>query len=227
MLKNILIIGGSSGLGLELAKMYTALGHTVIITGRTDPKIENLQFIFFTVSDDSKEVVAQIDTLVAALPPINTLIYAAGFYQSGRIDSASDKQMLEMINLNVTVPALLVNRLKNNPNKPLKVMLITSSSQYTPRELEPMYTATKAALGMFGNSLGLDSEIGKVLVVAPSGMKTPFWRKDMDKDVSGFLDPQWVAEQIIELSSGPFKYKYAKILKGPERVEIVEIRNTA
>lgn len=227
MLKTILIIGGSSGLGLELAKMYAALGHTVIITGRTDPKIENLKFIFFSVSDDSKEVVAQIDTLVAALPPINTLIYAAGFYQSGRIDSVSDKQMLEMINLNVTVPVLLVNRLKNNPNKPLKVMLITSSSQYTPRELEPMYTATKAALGMFGNSLGLDPEIGKVLVVAPSGMKTPFWRNDTDKDVSGFLNPKWVAEQIIELSSGPFKYKYAKILKGPERVEIVEIRNTA
>ena len=44
MSENILIIGGTSGLGLELAKQYCALGHKVFITGRKDPKIPDLQF---------------------------------------------------------------------------------------------------------------------------------------------------------------------------------------
>ena len=43
MLKIFLIVGGSSGLGLELAKIYNALGHAVFITGRKDPEIENIK----------------------------------------------------------------------------------------------------------------------------------------------------------------------------------------
>lgn len=224
MLKNILIVGGTSGLGLELAKLYSALGHTIYITGRKDPKIPNLQFLHFSISHDTNDVVSQIDNLVSKLDKINTLIYVAGFYQKGQIDKLNDEQILGMVNIGLTAPALLIQRLKNNPAKPLKIMIITSSSQYTPRELEPMYTATKAGLGMLGASLSLDSEIGKVLVVAPSGMKTPFWDKECD--TSEYLDPKWVAERIIELSSGPFKYRFAKIIRNPQRVEIIETRES-
>lgn len=223
MLKNILIVGGTSGLGLKLAEMYAILGHTVFVTGRKNPQQTNLKFVSFSIEANSEKLIEEIDQLISSLPQINTLIYTAGFYQEGRIDTLNDKQILEMINIGLTAPALLIHRVKNNPGKPLKVMLITSSSQYTPREQEPVYTAVKAGLGMLGSSLALDPEIGKVLVVAPSGMKTPFWSKE--KDVSTYLDPKWVAEQIIELSSGSFKYKYAKILRDPIKVEIVEIRD--
>ncbi len=144
----------------------------------------------------------------------------AGYYQEGTVDELTDNDIASMTNVGITAPAMLIRRLKTNPGAPLKVMLITSSSQYTPREREPLYAATKAGLGMLGACLGLDSELGKVLVIAPSGMKTPFW--DETKDTTGYLEPKWVAEKIIELSSGPFKYKYAKILRGPERVEVVE-----
>ena len=222
MRKNILIVGGTSGLGLELAGMYSILGHTVFITGRKDPQRQNLKFIPFFIEASSDKLGEVIDHLISSLPHINTLIYAAGFYQEGRIDTLSDEQILKMINISITTPALLVHRLKNNPGKPLKVMFITSSSQYTPREQEPIYTAGKAGLGMLGNSLALDPEIGKVLVVAPSGMNTPFW--DKEKDVSKYLDSKWVAEKIIELSSGPFKYKFAKITREPAKVEVIETR---
>ena len=75
---------------------------------------------------------------------------------------------------------------------------------------------------MLGASLSYDNGIGKVLVVAPSGIQTPFWKKG--EDISEYLDPKWVAEQVVELSSGPFKYRYAKILRNPNKVEIVEDR---
>lgn len=223
VIKNILIVGGSSGLGLELAKQYSELGHHVFITGRKDPKVKNIKFYNFDISSDSQKLISNVEKLILQVPSINTLIYAAGFYQDGTIDKISDTQILEMVNIGLTAPALLIQRLKNNPFKPLKIMLITSSSQYTPREKEPLYTMVKAGLGMLGNSLSLDPEIGKVLVAAPSGMQTPFW-VGTDKDTSEMLDPKWVAQQIIELSSGLFKYKYAKILKGPSRVETVEQR---
>lgn len=222
MLKNILIIGGTSGLGLELAKIYATLGHTVFITGRKDPNIHKLNFLKLSIDQNNQNLITQIDELIKNIDKINTLIYVAGYYQEGRIDQLSDKEILEMINIGLTAPAILVQRLKNNPGKPLKIILVTSSSQYTPRELEPIYTAVKSGLGMLGASLSLDQSIGKVLVVAPSGMKTPFWNDS--HNTSGYLNPTWVAEQIVELSSGPFKYRYAKILRDPERVEIVETK---
>lgn len=222
MLKNILIVGGTSGLGLELAKIYSSLGHTVFIVGRKNPNIANVKFINFSITDNLKETIHQIDNLLSQIEKNNTVIYVAGFYQEGRIDTLSDSQISEMVNVGLLAPALIIQRLKNNPGKPLKVILITSGSQYTPRELEPIYASVKAGLGMLGASLSLDLGIGKVLVVAPSGIKTPFWSKE--KDTVGFLDPKWVAEQIVELSSGPFKYRYAKILRNPTKVEIVETR---
>jgi NAD(P)-dependent dehydrogenase (short-subunit alcohol dehydrogenase family) len=222
MIKDILVVGGTSGLGLELAEKYTGLGHRVIITGRQDPQKPNLKFLPFDIGMCSEDISTAIDALLSEIPRVNTLIYAAGYYQEGAIDTLSDDNVLQMVNVGLVAPALLIRRLKNNPGKPLKIILITSSSQYTPREKEPMYTAAKAALGMLGNSLGLDLSLGKVLVVAPSGMQTPFWKKG--EDISGYLDPKWVAGQIIELSSGPFKYRYAKILRGPARVEIIETR---
>jgi len=202
--------------------MYGALGHTVFITGRKDPHTPDLRFLYLPIDHDADDWIKRINSVLAEVEKINTLIYVAGYYQEGPIDRLSDQQILAMIHVGLTAPALLVQRLKNNPGKPLKIMLITSSSQYTPRQLEPVYTAVKSGLGMLGASLSLDPAIGKVLVVAPSGMKTPFW--DKTKDTTGFLDPHWTAGKIIELSGGPFKYRFAKILRSPERVEIVETR---
>ncbi|MDD4333485.1 MAG: hypothetical protein PHT51_05250 [Patescibacteria group bacterium] len=75
---------------------------------------------------------------------------------------------------------------------------------------------------MLGTSLSFDPELGNVLVAAPSGMQTPFWGEE--RNTSEYLDPKWVAERIMELANEPLKYCYAKILRKPNRVEIIESR---
>jgi short-subunit dehydrogenase involved in D-alanine esterification of teichoic acids len=221
MKKHILIVGGSSGLGLDLAKLYIQEGHTVCITGRHDPMLEGAMYCELNIDDNSRHLANGVDQVIANFPAVNTLIYSAGFCQRAHIDELSDADIVTMTNVGLLAPMFLVQRLKNILEAPLKVILVTSSSQYTPREMEPVYCATKAGLGMFGASLVRDKKIGKVLVVAPSGIKTTFWR-DSDANVSGMLATQWVANQIVELSSGSFKYKFAKILRNPERVEVEE-----
>lgn len=219
MIKNILIVGGTSGVGLALAKHYVGDGHTVCITGRQNPNLKGAQFIPFNITDHNKQLVQSIEQILSQFQSVNTLIYAAGFRQHHYIDELSDSAIQQMLNTGLTAPALLIKRLKNNLTSPLKVMLITSHAQHTANEYEPIYGAVKAGLGMFGASLVKDKAIGKVLVAAPSPMNTAFWR-DSDEDTSKMLDPEWVCDKIVELSSGSFKYKSARILNDPARVEI-------
>ncbi|MEP0964094.1 MAG: SDR family oxidoreductase [Roseobacter sp.] len=221
MKKRILIIGGSSGVGHKLAEHYVSEGHTVCITGRKNPDVSGAQFYSLGITDSAGDLARDLDHLLEVFPAVNTLIYAAGYLQRGRINDLGDRELQTMVNVGLLAPLMLAQRLKEGTNTALKVMLITSSSQYTPRELEPAYCATKSGLGMLGASLVLDRGIGKVLVVAPSGIDTPFW-SGTDEDTETMLEVGWVAEQIVSLSGGVFKYKYAKLLRNPKRVEIVE-----
>ncbi len=224
MKKNILIVGGSSGVGLDLAKHYVADGHSVCITGRCDPQLQGAKFHHLDIG--AGEMSAQLDELLNGFSDIHTVIYAAGFLQRGRIETLDDGALTSMVNLGLLVPMMLVARLKPIAPTPLKVMLIGSSSGYTPRPNEPAYAAAKAGLSMFGASIARDPEIGKVLVAAPSGINTRFWA-GTDEDTSTMLQSRWVAEQIVDLSSGAFKYKYAKILRDPSRVEVVDCYDNA
>lgn len=221
MKKNILIVGGSSGVGKELAEHYVSEGHTVCITGRKNPDLPGAQFHFLAITDQAGDLIRDIDRLSEAFPAVNTLIYSAGYLQRGHIDDIGDSDLQTMVNVGLLAPMILARRLKASTQNPLKIMLITSSSEYTPREHEPAYCATKSGLGMLGASLARDRGFGKVLVVAPSGIQTPFW-SGTDEGTETMLEADWVADQIIALSSGAFRYKYAKLLRNPKRVEVLE-----
>lgn len=221
MKKNILIVGGTSGVGSELAKHYVSEGHNVCVTGRKDPGLEGATYEKLAITDASEILAGDIDRVLGQFEKIHTLIYAAGFLQRGHIDQLTDHDLRIMTNVGLLAPMMLIQRLKQDAPTPLKVMLITSSSQYTPREHEPAYCATKSGLGMLGASLAQDPQIGKVLVAAPAGIRTPFW-DGTGKDMQTMLDPGWVAQQIVDLSSGAFKYKYSKILRAPALTEIIE-----
>ena len=51
--KNAIVVGGTSGLGLEMAKLLQrTYGYTVQIAGRTDPKEEGLSFRRLRIGSD-------------------------------------------------------------------------------------------------------------------------------------------------------------------------------
>ncbi len=221
MQQNILVIGGTSGLGLELARNLKPI-HTVIVTGRVDPKEAGVQFLRLDLSN-AQQLNSTIDDFIATLPHVDCLIFAAGFFQEGRVSDLGDEDIDKMITVGLVAPTKLVQRLLKKQNRLSGFVAITSTSQWTPRLLEPVYTAVKSGLGMLANSLSLDENIGKVMVAAPAGMKTKFW-DGQNRDLSEMLDPQWVAEQIICAYQDEFKYKFVRIMRGPARTEVVERR---
>ncbi len=217
-----LIIGGTSGLGLEIAKILKTASDEVIITGRKNPGIDGLQFQKFDL-DIGYDLPKAVEVLVTALPQIDRLVYAAGFYQEGTLDQLDPLAISSMLDVGINAPIWFIRELLKSQTELAELVAITSTSQWTPRAKEPVYTAVKAALGMLANSLADDGRIGKVLVAGPGGMKTKFW-ENTGRDISKDNDPSWVAKQIVDALSVDFTFASVKVLRDPPRTEIVETR---
>jgi NAD(P)-dependent dehydrogenase (short-subunit alcohol dehydrogenase family) len=212
----VLVVGGTSGLGLCLARRFAANNNKVTIAGRTCRTGEEFEFqpVDFNVMPYVPGVLAQHDA--------DVVVWAAGFYQSGKLHELASEEIAASILINYLAPALhLQKRLLQGPLQGL--IAITSSSEWTPREKEPMYCSGKAALAMLARSVSLDPLVGRTLVAAPQGMATPFWH-NQNRDLKGFLDPEWVADRIMAHFAETQKYRHIRILRDPARVEVDEDR---
>jgi len=219
---NVLIVGGSSGLGLALAKEFADCGDKVIVTGRKDPKVEFAMFLKLDLTQT--KIDKKIQELTSKLPKINSLVYAAGFYQEGRVTDLSHEQIEAMLSVGGRGLIYFVRALLLKQGSLDELITITSTSQWTPRKLEPIYNFIKAGAGQLSSGLAEDGRIKKIIVAAPSGMRTNFWDGVKMTEWDKFLDKEWVAQQIIIARAGRYKYKFIKLLRDPVRLEIAEKR---
>jgi uncharacterized oxidoreductase len=154
---NVLITGGSDGIGLGLAKRYLAVGSSVLITGRNPKKLESAQRalpgLLTLVNDISKPEERQTlaKQVEQQMPDVNVLINNAGIQR--RVSLASDtaawpERQLEIdtllsgpIHLNhLLVPLMLKH------NRPSLLVNVTSGGAFVPQVFAPVYSACKAAL---------------------------------------------------------------------------------
>jgi NAD(P)-dependent dehydrogenase (short-subunit alcohol dehydrogenase family) len=220
--KTVLIIGGTSGLGLAFARTLRANGSMVFVTGRENPTQKDLNFLDLDVGDDVGKLTADLDRIVDAVPHIDLLIYSAGFFQQGTIAQLSDSAIGTMINLGLSAPALLIQKILRAQRRLPEVILVTSTSQEIPRLQEPVYAAVKAGLAMLGNSCALDPQIEKTMVIAPAGMDTTMWQGGVRPGT--LLDPQWVADEALHVFESEFTYYFIRVLRDPARMIPVEKR---
>jgi NAD(P)-dependent dehydrogenase (short-subunit alcohol dehydrogenase family) len=214
-----LVIGGTSGLGLEIAKRLIKDGD-VYITGRRDPKQHGLHFDALDLS--APELSARVAALINRLPEVTTLVYAAGYYQEGRVTDLDEAQIEDMLSVGTRGLVYTVRAVLAKQGKLDTLITITSTSQWTPRQKEPIYNLVKAGAAHFSHAMAEDGRVSKVLVTGPGGMNTPFWRNAARGDAHTLLDPIWVADQVMELQAGDYGYRFAKIMRNPARVEIIE-----
>jgi len=219
---NSLIIGGTSGLGLEIAKQMQEVGDDVTVTGRRELNEDGITVEHFDLSEP--ELPRRINELVMKLPEIDVIVYAAGYFQDGRVTDLSDEQIEEMIDVGGRGLIYLMRSILDKQDHLPELVTITSTSQWTPREREPIYNFTKAGAAHFSHAMARDGRVDKVLVAGPAGMRTRFQdgRELSDGELETYLDPTWVAEQVMGLRGEDYSYRFAKILRDPPTVEIVE-----
>src|ERR1700712_693822 len=102
----ILISGGTAGIGLEIAKLAAANGNKVIITGRTQKRLDKALSLIpdaiGILSDVSKkeDTEALVKKLYAEFPDLNLVINNAGhatLYDVGASDNAFENAEAEML----------------------------------------------------------------------------------------------------------------------------------
>ncbi len=221
---NCLIIGGTSGLGLSLAHSLQKT-YDVYVTGRRDFNEDGVHFLPLDLSA-TEGLTERVQTLVDKLPKIDLLVYAAGFFQEGTVTDVDEQEIATMMNVGLNGALYVVRDVLKKQDWLGEFVAITSTSQWTPRLYEPVYTAVKAGLGAFANSLSLDKRVKKTLVAGPSGMATDFWKgaDPVAHDTTKMLSPDWVAETINDIRTESYVYKFVRILREPSRVEVVETR---
>ncbi len=225
--KVVLITGGSSGIGLALAKIFLENKNTVIITGRNQSKLEAAKKAlpeFHIMQNDvtsSADIQALVQKTESEFNGIDVLVNNAGVYHGFDLNKENhslDKQPSE-IDIDFAGPLRMVHYFLPQLKRSTEAAIVNVSSglAFVPLTQAPVYSATKAAVHAWTQSIRLHLKPSNIRVIelmppvvdtemvadltgdvpkkmAPSDLATAFWK--------GYLKNQ---EEITPGLSGQLK----------------------
>jgi uncharacterized oxidoreductase len=181
----ILITGGTGGIGLELATQLLARRNTVIITGRDQPKLDRIKAehpSLYTIQSDVSDprAIASLYELVTdAFPALNILINNAGIMRKINLqDTSSDLHDISReIETDLVGPVRMVSQFLPHLKAQWTAAIVNVSSglAFTPFPLSAIYSAAKAGVHSFTQSLRVQLKNTRVRVfeLAPPSRQTP------------------------------------------------------
>jgi uncharacterized oxidoreductase len=203
----ILITGGGSGIGRELAVRFHALGNRVIVAGRRrdalDETIADREGMFAAELDvgDPASIEAAARALVADYPDLNILINNAGIMASEDLGGSRDLAIAEAtVTTNLLGPIRLTNalidHLRTRPDA--AIVNLTSGLASVPLVSAPTYSATKAAIHSYTLSLRQQLK-GKVEVIEliPPGVQTDLTPGQSTRE--GYMPLEAYVDEVMSL----------------------------
>jgi short-subunit dehydrogenase len=192
-MKKIIIIGASSGIGRELARLYAGEGALVGATARRQELLYSLQLEYpnhvVTECFDAtgKDMTSHLDSLVQKLGGLDMLIYSAGWGEPQEaLDHAVEKATVD-ININGFLEAILFGWRLFTAQGHGYLVTISSIASIRGNRHSPAYSASKA----------FQSNYFEGLHIKARRMKIPLYLTDVQP---GFVDTKmakgprfWVA----------------------------------
>jgi len=211
----ILITGGASGIGLGLTERFLKENNTVIICGRRDDVLNEVQSkypsVITRVCDLTKEAdrIELYNWIAAEHKDLNILVNNAGIQNWMKVTDPdfSEKANAE-ININVVAPVHLAS-LFINLNSLTTIINVTAGLAFVQLSKVPVYCATKAFLRSYTKSLRyqLKDRNIEVIEMIPPALNTDLGGKgihDSAPPVSDFIEAafQQLKEGKTELTYG-------------------------
>jgi len=213
--RTILITGGTSGIGLGLAKEFLSRGNRVIICGRRVEKLKAIKAehdqIETVVCDltDERQRTGLYQQVHDRFPDTDILLNNAGIQL--RIDltqPVDSKEIAEEIETNLIAPIHLSSLFAEHLAEKAQAAIINISSglAYTPISWMPVYCASKAAMHSWSLSLRHQLRRTPIMVfeIAPPAVDTELGaqhRGDNTESHGGMSVPDFVSQAINAIES--------------------------
>ena len=183
-----LITGASEGIGAELARVFAAKGHEVVLVARRGELLTALADQIVAAGGKTPMVVAldlsgagAIETLAGTLAgagrTVQYLVNNAGFGLIGRVYELDQAEQLAMIDLNIrTLTALTLRFLPELRTTRGGVLNVASVASFMPGPGFAVYYATKAYVRSFSEALAEELKPAGVRVscLCPGPVETGF-----------------------------------------------------
>jgi len=219
MQKNVIVTGGSRGLGLAIARNLATAGYQVIAIARheTDQLACAMQrkepgqksSIFFKAFDleDTSGIPGLVKELRKEFGSIHGLVNNAGLGTSGILATMHDSQIQRLVHLNTVSPIILTKHVVRSmmADGGGRIVNIASIVSFTGYSGLSVYSATKASIVGFTKSLARE--------VGPLGI-------NVNAVAPGFLDTE-----MTESLGGPQREQIARRSALHRLAEVDDVAN--
>ena len=217
--EKIWIIGGSSGIGLSMAKAYAGRGALVVISGRSqgalDAALAEIGPGHFAARADVVDP-SSLETVARLHGPFDRVITTAAIYDPGPLSQAEQKKAEAIFAVNLTGSFNVARVAKTALRPGGQLVLFGSAAAIFGLPNGQAYSATKAAVVNLAQSLRV--EYGPqidVRLVTPGFVRTPLTDLN-DFAMPGLMEPEDAAKRILKgLDGKSFEVAFPRRLIWP------------
>ncbi len=185
-MQNVLVIGATSAIAEEVAKIYATRGAAIFLVGRDEHKLESIcadltvrgaskcvSHVQDLIELDQHQLI--LDTALASLGKFDVALIAHGTLPAQKECDASTELALREFSVNATSVISLSNRIAPMLDRGDTLAVISSVAGDRGRASNYLYGSAKAAVTTYLSGLGqkLNREGINVLVVKPGFVDTP------------------------------------------------------
>lgn len=228
--KRALITGGSTGIGLETARLFLAEGARVAITGSNPANLaaarQELGDQLLTFAADAGDVAAQsvlAEQVGRALGGVDAVFINAGIADFRPVGAWDEAAFDRSVAVNLKGPFFLVQALLPHLANPASIVLNTSVNAHIGMPNSSIYAASKAGLISMARTLSGEL-IGRgirVNAVSPGPVSTPLYGKlgfseeqlkqmadglKAQSPIGRFGNPREIAQAVLHLASDESSY---------------------
>lgn len=191
--KHVLVIGGSSGIGMAVAAHILKAGGQVTIVGRSEGRLQQAlatlegeggcKGIVCDVSDEQ-----QIVRLYEQLGEFDHLVVtAAGNVVYKPFDEITLNEVHEVVNAKLIGAFLLVKHGKSLMRSGASIVLTSGINAFVPPGRSSIVSAANGALIAFARALAVELAPIRVNTVSPGWVDTPIWTGLATPEMKAFM----------------------------------------